>query len=82
MKRIVFFDRARSELREVPQPVALNILKAIHRLADTGAGLIKPLSGEFEGILRLRVGNYRIFFVETSDTVTIHRVANRKDAYR
>jgi hypothetical protein len=28
-----------------------------------------PLSGEFEGFLRLRVGNHRVFFKETADTV-------------
>ena len=26
--------------------------------------LIKPLSGEFEGLLRLRVGNHRVIFDE------------------
>ena len=60
----------------------MTILEAIHRYADTGAGRVKPLSGEFEGFLRLRIGDYRVFFKETSDTLTIHRVLNRKDAYR
>lgn len=50
----------------------MTILQAIHRYADTGAGRVKPLSGEFEGFLRLRSGNHRVF----------HRVADRKEAYR
>jgi len=56
--------------------------EAIHRYAETGAGLVKPLSGEFEGFLHLRVGNPRIFFKETADTITIHRVRDRREAYR
>jgi len=32
--------------------------------------------------LRLRVGNHRVFFKETADTITIHRVRNRREAYR
>ncbi len=40
----------------------MTILDAIHRYAETGAGRVKPLSGEFEGVLRLRVGNHRVFF--------------------
>jgi mRNA interferase RelE/StbE len=53
-------------------------LAAIHRYAATGAGRVKPLSG----VLRLRVGNYRVLFDETEDTITIHRVRDRREAYR
>jgi mRNA-degrading endonuclease RelE of RelBE toxin-antitoxin system len=41
-----------------------------------------PFSGELEGFLRLRVGDHRVFFQETADSLTIHRVRDRKDAYR
>ena len=60
----------------------MTILEAIHRYAGTGAGRVKPLSGEFDSLLRLRVGNHRVFFKETADGITIHRVLNCKDAYR
>jgi hypothetical protein len=33
----------------------MTILQAIHRYAETGVGRVKPLRGEFEGFLRLRV---------------------------
>jgi mRNA-degrading endonuclease RelE of RelBE toxin-antitoxin system len=42
----------------------------------------KRLSGEYEGLLRLRVGNYRVLFDQTADTITIHRVRHRRDAYQ
>ena len=64
------------------QNTAMNILAAIHRYAATGAGRVKPLGGEFAGLLRLRVGNHRVFFEETEDTITIHRVRDRREAYR
>jgi hypothetical protein len=35
-------------------------LQALHRYAETGDGHVKPLSGEFEGLLRLRVGSHRV----------------------
>jgi mRNA-degrading endonuclease RelE of RelBE toxin-antitoxin system len=78
VKRIHF----EPEVRAIPQHIAMTILEAIHRYAETGAGRVKPLSGEFEGFLRLRVGNHRVFFKETADTVTIHRVRDRREAYR
>jgi mRNA-degrading endonuclease RelE of RelBE toxin-antitoxin system len=32
--------------------------------------------------LRLRVGNHRVIFDESEDTVTIHRIGDRRDVYR
>jgi mRNA-degrading endonuclease RelE of RelBE toxin-antitoxin system len=82
VKKIRFEPNVAEEVRAIEQRVALNILTAIHRYAATGAGRVKPLSGEFEGLLRLRVGNHRVIFEETEDTITVHRVRHRRDAYR
>ncbi len=82
MKRIRFHLNVAEEVRAIEQRTALNILTAIHRYAATGAGRVKPLSGEFEGLLRLRVGNHRVIFDETEDTITIHRIRDRREAYR
>jgi mRNA-degrading endonuclease RelE of RelBE toxin-antitoxin system len=43
---------------------------------------MKPLSGEFDGLLHLRVGNHRVLFDESEDTIPVHRVADRREAYR
>ena len=82
MKRIRFEPSVPAEIRAIEQQAALQILTNLHRYAETGVGNVKPLSGEFEGLLRLRVGNHRVLFGETADTITVHRVLNRKDAYR
>ncbi len=82
MKKIRFLPSVPAEVRAIPQPIALGILKALHRYIETGQGRVKPLSGEFEGLLRLRVGDYRVLFDETEDSVTVHRVRDRKDAYQ
>jgi mRNA-degrading endonuclease RelE of RelBE toxin-antitoxin system len=66
----------------------LNILTALHRLAETGAGRLKALKGKPDEY-RLRVGDFRVrFTVERAakeadeDILRIHSVRNRKDAYR
>jgi mRNA-degrading endonuclease RelE of RelBE toxin-antitoxin system len=82
VKKIHFEPNVPAEIRAIPQHIAMTILEAIHRYAETGAGRVKPLSGEFEGFFRLRVGNHRVFFKETADTITIHRVRDRRDTYR
>jgi mRNA-degrading endonuclease RelE of RelBE toxin-antitoxin system len=82
VKKIRLQPKVAEEVRAIEQRAALNILAAIHRYAATGVGRVKPLSGEFEGLLRLRVGNHRVFFDETEDTITVHRVRDRREAYR
>lgn len=82
MKRIVFSDQAKTDIRAIPQHIAMNILTAIQRLAETGAGRVKTLQGQ-EGEKRLRVGDYRVRFTdEHPDTIRIHAVRNRREAYR
>ena len=45
-------------------------------------GRVKQLSGDLEELLRLRVGKHRVIFEETADTVIVHHVLDRRDAYR
>lgn len=60
----------------------MNILAAIHRLAEHGSGDVRELKGR-AGEKRLRVGDYRVRFTdEGQDTLRVHTVKNRKDAYR
>ena len=82
MKRIVFSEEARADIRAIPQHIAMNVLVAIHRLAECGSGNVKELKGK-PGEKRLRVGDHRVRFTEEHpDTLRIHTVKNRKDAYR
>ncbi len=45
MKPIRFSDEAKADIRAIPQHIAMNILTAIHRLAEHGSGNVKKLQG-------------------------------------
>ena len=82
MKRIVWTEPAKADVRALDKPIAMRILSALHRFAESGAGDVKALQGEREE-LRLRSGDYRLFFVHTTtDTIEIRRVLHRREAYR
>lgn len=81
MKRIVFSDQAKADIRGIPRPIAMTILAAIHRLAESGAGRVKMLQG-LQDDKRLRVGDFRVRFTVENGELHIHAVKNRKDAYR
>jgi mRNA interferase RelE/StbE len=81
VKRIVWTDPAKSDVRSLSKPIAMHILSALHRFAESGAGDVKALQGREE--LRLRVGDYRLFFVcPDADTIEVRRVRHRGEAYR
>ncbi len=58
----------------------MRIFGALHRFAETGEGDIKKLKGE-SGELRLRVGDRVRFTDEPDDTLHIHSVRHRSEAY-
>ena len=63
------------------QEVVDSVLMA-YRLAEHGSGNVKALKGKANE-KRLRVGDHRVRFTEEHpDTLRIHTVKNRKDAYR
>ena len=82
MKRIVWTESAKADVRALDRPTAMRILSALDRFAESGVGDVKALQGEWEE-LRLRIGDYRLFFVYTpADAIEVRRVVHRKEAYR
>jgi mRNA-degrading endonuclease RelE of RelBE toxin-antitoxin system len=82
VKRIEWTDQAKADVRKLDKPTAMRVLHALHRFTESGAGDLKTLQGDVEE-LRLRVGDYRLFFVYTADdAIEIRRVRHRREAYR
>lgn len=81
MKRIVWTDPAKNDIRSLSKPVAMHIFSVLHRFAQFGVGDVKTLQGRDE--LRPRVGDYRLFFVcPDAGTIEVRRVWHRAEAYR
>jgi hypothetical protein len=59
----------------------MHVLYALHRFAESGSGDVKALKAREE--LRLRVGDYRLFFVcPGAATIEVRRVLHRGEACR
>ncbi len=43
---------------------------------------VKALKGEFRGLFRIEIGNYRVIFSKIENDILILRIAHRKDVYR
>jgi len=81
MKRIVWTEPAKADVRHLDKPTAMRVFSALDRFAESGQGEVKSL--ELREELRLRIGDYRLFFVcPDADTLEIRRVLHRREAYR
>lgn len=80
MRRIIWTDQAKADVRRLDKPTAMRVLSALHRFAESGEGDVKALQGRDE--LRLRIADYRLFFVQIADAIEVHRVLHRREAYR
>ena len=79
-------ERAVRELRAIPQPTALTILRALTPLGDDPRredASIKKLVG-YTDRYRLRVGDYRLIYEIVDDQliILIVGVGHRREAYR
>jgi len=70
------------DLNRLEKGTIKRILRSIDRdlASDPGKGI--PLAGQFKGLFRYRIGEYRVIFTKTSDTLIILRIAHRSKAYR
>ena len=82
VKRIVWTDQARADIRAIEQPIALQILKTLARYFQSGEGNTKQLRGIEPPLMRLRAQDHRVFFRDKGDYLEISRVLDRKEAYR
>lgn len=74
---------AAKALGKIKAPDRTRIIDAIDRLADEPhAG--SALKGEFAGLRRIRVGDYRVIYEVDEGVllVLVVRIANRREAYR
>ncbi|MEK6937042.1 MAG: type II toxin-antitoxin system RelE/ParE family toxin [Nanoarchaeota archaeon] len=80
MFKIVWDDKALSELNKLEYHISIRILKKVRELSNNSALDIKRLKG-VEGF-RLRVGDYRVLFDMDKDVINILKVGHRKNVYK
>ena len=80
MKTVTYTTAATLQLRKLPAAVRERLLAKLARYADVGAGDVTALKGQ-SGAARLRVGDYRIIFVETAAAISVRAVGHRREIY-
>ena len=79
MKRIAYSKDALRALSRIPLNISNLIRSKIEQYAAdpaTQANNVKALKG-FEGVYRLRVGDWRVIFTESGEIIAVLKVASR-----
>lgn len=82
MRKIKYKASVGRELRRLDRQVAVRIVDRIERDLASPDLRPLPLSGPFEVLFKLRVGDYRVIYALSEDSVQIIRIAHRGDVYR
>jgi mRNA interferase RelE/StbE len=80
--RVEYKASVAGDLGRLDRAAALRILKKIERALAAESGSGEPLAGEFAGLFRLRVGDYRVIYARTTAGYLVLRIGHRGDVYR
>jgi mRNA interferase RelE/StbE len=79
VKEILFTPAASRQWDKLSADVRRRIEARLSAFAETGRGDVKRLKGR--GGARLRVGDWRVIFDETSGGIVVVAVGHRRDIY-
>ncbi len=80
--KITFKKSVSKDLKKIDQTDVLKILRKIETELASKANTLPELQGQFAGLRKFRVGNYRIIFTIIDETILILRIQHRKDVYK
>lgn len=83
MASSVFYkDSVGKDLKKLDKPVAGKVTQHLEQELSKDPNAGEPLSGEFRGLFKYRVGDYRVVYAKVPGGVLILRIRHRCDAYR
>jgi len=79
---IVYKKSVARDLKRLSKAEALRILNQIEKELPKEADTHPILKGQFAGLRKYRVGDYRVIYALLGDDVLILRIGHRRDVYK
>jgi mRNA-degrading endonuclease RelE of RelBE toxin-antitoxin system len=79
--RIEYKASVAGDLEEIEPSMARRIVNKIERALRSEGKSGKPLAGEFAGMFRLRIKDYRVIYARTTDGYLVLRIGHRSEVY-
>ena len=69
------------DLKHLDRKAAQRVLSEINDSLANDSVKGDPLQGEFKGLLRIRVGEYRVIYAVIEDEILVLRIGHRSKVY-
>lgn len=80
--KIVYKKSLEHDLKKIDKKEAKRILDEIEHKLILNPKVYPPLKGDFAGLRKFRVGNYRVVYAVVGQEVIILRIGHRKEVYK
>jgi mRNA interferase RelE/StbE len=85
MYRVRLLDAASKDLARLDKPVGRRIVERMHWLAENLKDTnLEALTGDLEGLFKLRVGDHRVVheLIHDEELIIVHTIGHRREVYR
>jgi mRNA interferase RelE/StbE len=86
MCHVEFAQEAEVDLDRLDKTIAQRVLKKLRWLAENFESIRpEPLTGQWQGMFKLRVGDYRALYTLKGDeqiTIIVHLIKHRREVYK
>jgi mRNA interferase RelE/StbE len=77
-----FSKRGLKDLSSLEPLIQQQVFSGLQEVCLQGIGDIKAMKGEYKGLLRIRIGDFRAVVQVNEGTIFVIEISHRKDAYR
>jgi len=80
---IEWTEGAVKDLEKLDKPIAQRILRRLAWFSKNFQRIVpEPLTGEFKGAFKLRIGNWRVVYTVEGKTIVIQFIGHRSEIYK
>jgi mRNA interferase RelE/StbE len=79
---IVYKKSVQRDLKKLSKTEARRVLSQVEKELSRNADSYPILKGQFAGLRKYRVGDYRVIYAILGDEVVVLRIGHRKDVYK
>ena len=79
---IVYKKSVQRDLKKLSRAEARRVLNQVEEELSKNADTYPVLKGQFAGLRKYRVGDYRVIYAILGDEVLVLRIGHRKEVYR
>ncbi len=80
--RIEYKKSVHRDLKRIGEPHSTRILDRLEEFLSANPDKGEKLEGQYQGLYKLRVGDYRVVYSKTKAGILVLRIRHRKHAYR